>query len=192
MRPRLSAPTEPARTTKPPVQRSERQRRDQRLLGKTAGAWLPLRSSMLDRFSKNSVGRTGFEPVTSSVSGNSRVSVIVRVEGGATDLREESDSVVLRPREAEHVGSRFWLPERLEGWEPLKTPRSTRAARSSVPIRSLLRGGDSWRTKVHEISEPAGSGRPPGDHAWDAETAEWAGQVHVPRQPHMHDMRVIS
>ena len=65
-----------------------------------------------------------------------------------------------------------------EGWEPLKTPRSTRAARSSVPIRSLLRGRDR-------------SGRPPGDHAWDAETAEWAGQVHVPRQPHMHDTRVI-
>jgi hypothetical protein len=70
MRPRPSAPTEPARTTRPPLQRSERRRRDQRLLGKTAGVWLPLRLSMLDGFSKNSVGRTGFEPVTSSVSGN--------------------------------------------------------------------------------------------------------------------------
>jgi hypothetical protein len=53
---------------KPPegrnMRRSDQQRRD-----KTAAGWLPFRPSALDRFSKNGVGRTGFEPVTSSVSG---------------------------------------------------------------------------------------------------------------------------
>ena len=50
--------------------RPECQRRDQRLLRKTAGAWLPSWLSALHQISKNGVGRTGFEPVTSSVSGN--------------------------------------------------------------------------------------------------------------------------
>jgi hypothetical protein len=60
------------------------------------------------------VGRTGFEPVTSSVSGNSRVSLAVGLSRmGATDLREESDWVALRPRATEHVGSHFWLPGRV-------------------------------------------------------------------------------
>jgi hypothetical protein len=36
---------------------------------KTAGAWLPSWLSALDKISKNRVGRTGFEPVTSSVPG---------------------------------------------------------------------------------------------------------------------------
>jgi len=49
------------------VRRSDQQRSD-----KTAGGWLPLRLLKLDRFSENGVGRTGFEPVTSSVSENSR------------------------------------------------------------------------------------------------------------------------
>ena len=38
----------------------------------SAGGWLPFRLSPLDTISKNAVGRTGFEPVTSSVSGKSR------------------------------------------------------------------------------------------------------------------------
>jgi hypothetical protein len=44
---------------------------DQRLRRKTAGGWLSFRLSPVDTISKNGVGRTGFEPVTSSVSGNS-------------------------------------------------------------------------------------------------------------------------
>jgi len=43
-------------------------RSDQQRSGKTAGGWLPLRPLVLDRLSKDGVGRTGFEPVTSSVS----------------------------------------------------------------------------------------------------------------------------
>ena len=46
------------------MRRSDQQRRD-----KTAGGWLPLELSSPDTISKNVVGRTGFEPVTSSVSG---------------------------------------------------------------------------------------------------------------------------
>jgi hypothetical protein len=45
---------------------------DQRLRDKTAGGWLSFRLSGLDIHLKNGVGRTGFEPVTSSVSGKSR------------------------------------------------------------------------------------------------------------------------
>jgi hypothetical protein len=41
---------------------------DQQRCGETAGAWLPFWLSALDEISKNGVGRTGFEPVTSSVS----------------------------------------------------------------------------------------------------------------------------
>jgi hypothetical protein len=43
-------------------------RSDQRQRSKTAGGWLPLALLGLGRFSKNGAGRTGFEPVTSSVS----------------------------------------------------------------------------------------------------------------------------
>jgi hypothetical protein len=39
---------------------------------KPPGHWLSFGLSALDRISKNVVGRTGFEPVTSSVSGKSR------------------------------------------------------------------------------------------------------------------------
>ena len=42
---------------------------DQLLRDETAARWLSLRLSPLDMISKNGVGRTGFEPVTSSVSG---------------------------------------------------------------------------------------------------------------------------
>ena len=28
-------------------------------------------------------------------------------------------------------------------------------------------------------------------NAWDAETAEWAGQVQIPRRPHMAEMRAL-
>ena len=45
---------------------------DQLLRDKTAGGWLSSPLSRLGIYSKNGVGRTGFEPVTSSVSGNSR------------------------------------------------------------------------------------------------------------------------
>jgi hypothetical protein len=50
------------------MQRPECRRCDQRLLGITAETWLPSWLPALDRISKNRVGRTGFEPVTSSVS----------------------------------------------------------------------------------------------------------------------------
>ncbi len=43
---------------------------DQQRCGKTAEAWLPFWLEALDKISKNDVGRTGFEPVTSSVSRN--------------------------------------------------------------------------------------------------------------------------
>jgi hypothetical protein len=38
-------------------------------------------------------------------------------------------------------------------------------------------GGDSWRTKVHQMSEPAGSGRPPGGQRLGRGNgrAGWAG-----------------
>ena len=49
------------------VRRSDQQRRD-----KTAGGWLPFGFPPLDTISKNVVGRTRFELVTSSVSGNFR------------------------------------------------------------------------------------------------------------------------
>ena len=42
---------------------------DQQRSDKTPGRWLSFGLSALDRFSNNGVGRTGFEPVTSSVSG---------------------------------------------------------------------------------------------------------------------------
>ena len=65
------------------------------------------------------VGRTGFEPVTSSVSGNSGVSVTVElVEQGALHLQERSGYVALGLGTAEHVGSHFWLPRHLAHWEP--------------------------------------------------------------------------
>ena len=35
-----------------------------------------------------------------------------------------------------------------------------------------------------KLFEPTGSGRPPGDHAWDAETAEWAGGTGHPVTAH--------
>ena len=41
---------------------------DQQRSAKTPGRWLSFGLSALDRFSENGVGRTGFEPVTSSVS----------------------------------------------------------------------------------------------------------------------------
>src|SRR5580658_547079 len=47
-------------------------RSDQQRSAKTAGGWLPFGLSSLDKISKNGVGRTGFEPVTSSVSGKPR------------------------------------------------------------------------------------------------------------------------
>jgi hypothetical protein len=62
----LSADAErsPSAAAKPPHECS-----DQPLFGKTPGRWLSFGLSPLDGFSKNGVGRTGFEPVTSSVSG---------------------------------------------------------------------------------------------------------------------------
>ena len=71
---------------------------DQRRCGKTAGAWLPFGLPVLDRLSKNGVGRTGFEPVTSSVSsGNSRVSVTVGLSRTGSP----------RPCEMNLIGSRY-------------------------------------------------------------------------------------
>jgi len=40
---------------------------------RTAGRWLSFRLPPLYMISKNGVGRTGFEPVTSSVSGKSKL-----------------------------------------------------------------------------------------------------------------------
>ena len=51
----------------PNLRRSDQQQED-----KAAGGWLSLRLSPLDAISETAVGRTGFEPVTSSVSGKSR------------------------------------------------------------------------------------------------------------------------
>jgi hypothetical protein len=48
---------------------------DQQGSGKTPGHWLSFGLSALDRLSKKVVGRTGFEPVTSSVSRSPRPSV---------------------------------------------------------------------------------------------------------------------
>jgi hypothetical protein len=90
---------------------SEYQRRDQRLLGKTAGAWLPSWLSTLDEISKNRVGRTGFEPVTSSV-GNSGVSVTVGLS--RTVSPSPARRIWLRRAGSDGVGSHFWLPQRLE------------------------------------------------------------------------------
>ncbi len=70
---RLSAPNRPGNLC---VAR-DIERSDQLLREEPAGRWLSSWLSPLDRFSKNGVGRTGFEPVTSSVSGNSGVSVTV-------------------------------------------------------------------------------------------------------------------
>ena len=50
---------------------------DQQRCGKPAGAWLPFWLPALDWFSKNGVGRTRFELVTFSVSGNLGASVTV-------------------------------------------------------------------------------------------------------------------
>ena len=77
-----SGPEPPGRL----AQRPEHQPCDQRLLNKTAGAWLPFGIPALDRFSKNGVGRTGFEPVTSSVSGNFGVSVTVGLSSSGEPL----------------------------------------------------------------------------------------------------------
>ncbi len=69
------------------------------------------------RNEKHLVGRTGFEPVTSSVSGKSRAVRGVchrRTEssGEPPDLGKESEWVVLSLGAAEHVGSHFWLSQR--------------------------------------------------------------------------------
>jgi len=44
------------------------------------------------------------------------------------DLREDSDWVALRRRVAEHGGSYFWLPQRLERQQPSKAQGSSGAA----------------------------------------------------------------
>jgi hypothetical protein len=58
-------PTQSRRTSR--VQDANR-RPGQRLRDKAAGRWLSFGLSVLDKISKKVVGRTGFEPVTSSVS----------------------------------------------------------------------------------------------------------------------------
>ncbi len=68
------------------------------------------------------VGRTGFEPVTSSVSGNSRAVPSVchsrtTSSGGALHLQEQSDWIVLGPGEPGHVGSPFGLSLATNGLE---------------------------------------------------------------------------
>ena len=61
-----------------------------------------------------------------------------------------------------------------------------RAARNSVPIWSLLPGRGQLVSKVHEMSKSAGGvAAHLAANAWDAETAEWAGHVQVPGQPHV-------
>src|ERR1017187_2113652 len=62
-------------------------RSDQLLRGKAAGGWLSLWLSPLDAVSKNVVGRTRFELVTSSVSGKSRA--VLGVCHGRTESNGE-------------------------------------------------------------------------------------------------------
>jgi hypothetical protein len=52
--------------------------------GETAGGWPPLGLSPLDTISKNSVGRTRFELVTSSVSGESSLGLELDLEASET------------------------------------------------------------------------------------------------------------
>ena len=97
------------------------------------------------------------------------------VELGATGLREESDWVALGPVAAEHVGSHLWLPRRLEGREPLGAKIDwLLVARCRSGLCSREEG--SWRTEFTRCRSRRGSGYPPGDHARDAETPEWAGR----------------
>jgi hypothetical protein len=136
---------------------------DQQRCGETAGAWLPSELPVLDRFSKNAVGRTGFEPVTSSVSGNSRTVPCVcrcRTESNREPLTCEKN-----------LAGSSYVRERLNTLAPLSGShgvggtgsRSRRQDhRGLLVARRRLCFGHSWRTGPQRCPSRAGSDRENG------------------------------
>ena len=117
-------------------------------------------------FSKNGVGRTGFEPVTSSVSGNSRT------VPGVCHRRTESNG---EPVTCEKIltGSRY-VRGRLNTLAPISGSHGawTAGSRSGskiiegcqLDLGPFSAPGHSWPTGFIRSPSRRGSGRPSGGH----------------------------
>jgi hypothetical protein len=144
-----------------------------------------LRLSPLDTISENVVGRTGFEPVTSSMSGKSRA------DPGVCHRRTESNGEPLTCGK-NLIGS-CYVRGRLNTLAPISGSHSVWSAGSrsrrqidvgcSVPIRSPLRGRGQLANQSSRDVQAGGEWPPAGGQHLGRGTAEWAGQVQVPRQP---------
>ena len=151
----------------------------------------------LDRFSKNGVGRTGFEPVTSSVSGNSGAVPSV------CDRRAESNWEPVTC-EKNLAGSRY-VRGRLNTLAPISGSHSVWSTRESFKIPRSLRASCSSMSTPVSAPEPV-VGEPGSQHvradggvaarpaSVDPEMRKQTSglcRYKSPRRPHMHVMPVI-